>query len=130
MSPKSNKSGISYDERDPRSVLAQQESSAAGPRVVRARDFDAAVEGLQAERPAADPDDFVGEDAEGADEQQLGGSDATGDADSYDDKEAWPYASLQGESRNRWPDMPVSGVSREDLVARLREDDANTSLND
>lgn len=42
----------------------------------------------------------------------------------YEDKDAWPYADLQQESRNRWPDAPVNGVSREELIERLRADDA------
>lgn len=44
-------------------------------------------------------------------------------SDNYEDKDAWPYANLQQESRDRWPDAPVNGVSREDLIARLRTDD-------
>lgn len=44
--------------------------------------------------------------------------------DNYDDKEAWPYADLQQESRNRWSEAPVNGVSREELIERLRADDA------
>ena len=43
--------------------------------------------------------------------------------DNYEDKEEWPYASLQAASRARWADAPVNGVSREDLIKRLREDD-------
>lgn len=45
MSPKSNRSGISYDENDPRSL-----SMPGGVRVTRARDMEAAIAGL----PTAD----------------------------------------------------------------------------
>lgn len=47
-------------------------------------------------------------------------------ADDYDDKEAWPYASLQAECVKRELG-PVNGVSRDDLVKRLRENDASTT---
>lgn len=117
MSPKSNKSGVSYDEHDPRGNIVRPEPPREDnvPRVTRARDLEAAEAGLRA-LPEADPGDFVGEDAEEIESPE---------ADSYDDKEAWPYAALQEESRRRWADQPVN-VSRDDLVARLREDDAKT----
>lgn len=41
----------------------------------------------------------------------------------YEDKDAWPYAKLQQESRDRWSEAPVNGVSREELIERLRADD-------
>jgi hypothetical protein len=47
VSPKINKSGVSYDESDPRSAVPRQRGENDGPRVTRARDFDAAQEGLR-----------------------------------------------------------------------------------
>lgn len=121
MSPKINKSGVSYDERDPRSAVpSQRDGDDEGPRVVRAQDFDAAQEGLRRDDEMndssvnADPDDFVGDDLEGVEKAEP--------QDSYDDKIAWPYMALQAECKNRELDGSVS-VAREDLVARLREDD-------
>ncbi len=118
MSPKTNRSGTSYDENDPRSLQAPGD---AGPRVTRARDMDAAQEGL----PSADDLARARENAtadDEAEERDLETEQVEGD--NYDDKDAWPYASLQEESRRRWSDLAVNGVSRDELVARLREDDA------
>lgn len=115
MSPKINKSGVSYDEGDPRSAVpSQRDGDDEGPRVVRAQDFEAARAGLEADRPAADPEDFVGDDLEEIEEAEP--------QDSYDDKIAWPYAALQAECKERELDGSIN-VAREDLVARLREDD-------
>lgn len=74
MSPKINKSGVSYDERDPRSAIPRQ-CDEDGPRVTRARDFDAAQEGLRRDDEMndssvnADPEDFVGDDLEEIEER-------------------------------------------------------------
>lgn len=59
MSPKSNRSGVSYDENDPRGLnLPLQRDNAGGPVVTRARDMEAAREGLQAPGPElADEDE-------------------------------------------------------------------------
>ena len=45
------------------------------------------------------------------------------DVDNYDDAEVWSYHDLQEEAKER-KDVSAAG-SREDIVARLREDDSN-----
>jgi hypothetical protein len=49
------------------------------------------------------------------------GSEATEPEDNYDDDDAWSYRDLQEEAKGR--NLTASG-SREELVQRLREDDA------
>lgn len=66
-------------------------------------------------------------DAEQSPSAELGGLEEVQHVepvDNYDDKVAWPYADLQQESRNRWSEAPVNGVPREELIERLRADDA------
>lgn len=133
MSPKSNKSGISYDERDPRGSIPAQ-ADAAGPRVTRARDMDAAAAGLpslaEVEQARGEMDDsFVNEQTQGPVEGDGSGETEPVAPDNYDDKVAWSYAALQQESLRRELDGPVN-VSRDELVARLREDDATSPGND
>ncbi len=123
MSPKSNKAGVSYGESDPRSGPARVElpREVNVPRVTRASDRAAAEEGLRV-------DDEMNELSVNEDAVTLTGSgegETLPPADDYDDKVAWSYQALQDESRKRFPDLAVSGVSRDDLVARLREDVAN-----
>lgn len=71
MSPKSNTSGVSYDDSDPRShsLNPQAVPAQGGPRVTRARDFGAAVEGLDAPRP----DDEMNDSSVNDRKQELGG---------------------------------------------------------
>lgn len=62
MSPKSNRSGVSYDENDPRGLnLPLQRDNAGGPVVTRARDMDAACEGLLAPGPELEDSEEIAE---------------------------------------------------------------------
>jgi hypothetical protein len=55
VSPKSNRSGVSYDENDPRSLsMPEQRDGRPMPVVTRAQDMDAAREGLLADCPDED----------------------------------------------------------------------------
>jgi len=60
----------------------------------------------------------------GADDQTVEASQVEADDDSddnYDDDEVWKYSDLQKECSER--DLPATG-NREELIARLRSDDA------
>ena len=57
MSPKSNRSGVSYDENDPRGLpVPEQRDGRPMPVVTRAQDMDAAREGLLADAPSEKPE--------------------------------------------------------------------------
>lgn len=126
MSPKSNRSGISYGENDPRGLPMP-----GGVRVTRARDMEAAIAGLPT-------DDEVEQANKAAIEEYLAGDEMNDSSvndvprdytregvpqGDYDDANLWSYPDLQQECRERQLDGALN-VSREDLVARLREDDA------
>lgn len=64
MSPKSNRSGISYDENDPRSLPMP-----GGVRVTRARDMKAAIAGLPTADEAAVEEYLAGDDREEIEER-------------------------------------------------------------
>lgn len=117
MSPKSNRSGVSYDDSDPRHhSLNPQASPVAGPRVTRAQDMDAAVEGLPTtedlERARSDRDEMndssVNEDQRepgGLEEVQYVEGDGTGEAlpeakPDYSTPQ-WTKARLNAELDNR-----------------------------
>ena len=96
MSPKINKSGVSWEgvprQRDDEQVPdgEMDESSVNG-------ELDG-LEGVQSGPAATEPED------------------------NYEDQVAWSYAALQSECRDRELDGPLN-VPREDLIARLRADD-------
>lgn len=85
----------------------------------------AETEPAPAQEPAqeAAPEPIVG-DASGGGETTSSVTADAGTGDDYDNEEVWSYRDLQHEAKGR----NLSGAgTREEIVARLREDDANTA---
>lgn len=72
-------------------------------------------------------DPTIGTGDENADPGTGGVADSDGPKDNYDDENAWRYRALQQEAKGRG--LPGDGT-RDELVARLRENDAQRADND
>lgn len=125
MSPKSNRSGVSYDENDPRSLpVPEQRDGRPMPVVTRAQDMDAAREGLLADRP--DEDSEVEQAHDDAVQEYLTG-DGTGETlppvterPDYGTPE-WTKARLNEELDKR--EIPHDPKANNNVLIDLLEDD-------
>jgi hypothetical protein len=127
VSPKSNKSGVSYDENDPRSLSGTHplNPQARGPVVTRARDFDAAVEGLNAPRPD-DGDESRDEVNDSfVDDHELGGLEEVQyvEEETPVDYSAWTKVRLNEELDRREIEHD-SKANNAALITLLEDDDA------
>lgn len=114
MSPKINRSGVSYDENDPRYVPAQRDEADSHVTVTRAQDFEAARAGL----PRADEVEQAHDDAV---EEYLAGDDR--EERSRRDYGSWTKAQLNEElDRRKIPHDPKA--SNPALVEVLEGSDA------
>lgn len=111
MSPKSNRSGVSYGDNDPRGLPMP-----GGVRVTRARDMEAAIAGL----PTADE---VEQANEAAIEEYLAADDAEETEEEAPDYGTWLKADLNIELDKRKIEHDPKATN-EALVALLEADDA------